>query len=757
MKNEKTLWTITRNFGDSRLMPELKTLLFCGNGFLGVQANAPGSSQTSGTFINGFYETTPITYGEKAYGYPGMQQVMIPLVDVLNWEVSKATASGYEALDISKGTIELDMQKGIRKTSCQIVGSDGSDLLIQEEVLTSLVHSQCLYSRITLKGRGKYRITRRIGPPNLESKESGDPRKMESLQKDLFRKSDYTVTSRGCMIEETTTSSNLSYRCTVCLDRFSRYEGIESNQYETLYQDIDLDESSESSRLLMARFEADPPSGLPSEKVRDEQKNFPMDWQKICSEQENYLKDFWKKADTIIEGKPEYTRALRYNSYGLLQSTGTDPARSGAAKGLSSGGYNGHTFWDADIYIQGALNNIDPRRARTLVEYRIAHLKEARDRAEELSEVGALYPWRTINGRECSAFFPAGTAQFHINADIIWGLKSFLDHSGERDILLKGGAEMLFETARFWAAFALDVPGKGYCLHCVTGPDEYTALVNNNFYTNLMAREHLSFAHATALELLDEFPEWTAKLIKQLNLSIREINSWRHIAHHFYLPKVEDSLIYKQDDSFLEKSPWDWEHTPLEKRPLLLHYHPLKIYRHRVMKQPDVIMGLLLQKQYFDKEVFASNFDYYEPLTSGDSSLSSAIQSAVAALGDRQEQAEDYFRKNLFLDLEDKEGNTDNGIHLAAMGGARIALLYGFAHMEISAGVLHLNPDFPRNWGRISFSLLHKGVLLKVHYDPSDQSVQLTADAPLNIEINETQIRLSKNEKQTVRIFQEIS
>jgi trehalose/maltose hydrolase-like predicted phosphorylase len=175
-------------------------------------------------------------------------------------------------------------------------------------------------------------------------------------------------------------------------------------------------------------------------------------------------------------------------------------------------------------------------------------------------------------------------------------MKSFLDNSGERDILLKGGAEMLFETARFWAAFAVEVSGKGYSLHCVTGPDEYTALVNNNFYTNLMAREHLSYAYAIALELQDEFPEFTKNLMDQLDLNNSEIKSWQDISHAFYLPKMEDSDIYKQDDSFLEKSLWDWENTPLENRPLLLHYHPLKIYRHRVMKQPDVIMGLLLQK-----------------------------------------------------------------------------------------------------------------------------------------------------------------
>jgi trehalose/maltose hydrolase-like predicted phosphorylase len=744
---DNSLWIINRGFKNSLLKPELKTLLFSGNGFLGVQANAPGSSQTSGTFINGFYETTPITYGEKAYGYPALQQVMIPLVDVLNWDISQKIDSEYRRLDLSEGTVELDMLRGIRSTRRLGSGSNGSSLEVLEEVVTSLVHADLLYSRITLKGQGQYRITRRIGPPSRESDESSDPRKMESLGNELFKKSDHIPTPRGCHIEETSKFSTLSYRCTLVLDEFTR-GGVESNQFETFFQDIDLKETSEASKMLTARFQTGGSEGFPPDKASEVSENTKnLSWHQICADQENYLMDFWEKADIKIEGKPEYTRALRFNSYGLLQSTGIDPSRSGAAKGLSSGGYNGHYFWDADVYLQGALNNIDPRRARTLVEYRISHLKEARERAEELSEAGALYPWRTINGKECSAFFPAGTAQFHINADIIWGMKSFLDNSGERDILLKGGAEMLFETARFWAAYAVEVSGKGYSLHCVTGPDEYTALVNNNFYTNLMAREHLSYAYAIALELQDEFPEFTKNLMDQLDLNNSEIKSWQDISHAFYLPKMEDSDIYKQDDSFLEKSLWDWENTPLENRPLLLHYHPLKIYRHRVMKQPDVIMGLLLQKQYFSKKVFASNYDYYAPLTSGDSSLTSAVQSAAAALAGRQEEAENHFRKNLFLDLENREGNTDNGIHLAAMAGARIALLYGFADMEITADGLFFNPDFPKDWGKVSFSLIHKGILVHIIYDPSKESISFKADGSLNIKIGTKPVMLKKDEQ----------
>jgi trehalose/maltose hydrolase-like predicted phosphorylase len=746
MMNDNSLWIISRIFKNSRLKPELKTLLFCGNGYLGVQANAPDSHQPTGTFINGFFESASITYGEKAYGFPSEQQVMIPLLDVLGWEIEEKTADGFKKLAVSEGIIELDMLRGIRAIKSTARKSDGSILEITKETITSLTHPNRLYNRISLNGQGVFRIIRKIGSPGQENEESDDPRKMESIGTELFKESSCRITGKRCIIEETTRSSGMTYACAVQVDKERAEKGYASGQFAVYTHYIDLSETEEMSSRLTAVFHSSSDGISPTEKASTElEVAVSEDWAAICSAQEIYLKDFWKKADIKIEGKDEYTQALRYNSFALLQSTGKDSSKSAAAKGLSSGGYNGHYFWDADIYIQAALNNIDPARARSLVEYRIGHLKEARARASELSEAGALYPWRTIDGRECSAYFPAGTAQFHINADIIWGMKSFLDNSGERDLLVKGGAEMLFETARFWANFAIEVPGKGYCLHCVTGPDEYTALVNNNFYTNLMAREHLSYAFAIAMELTEESPDTMKELMEKLKLDQDEIGSWQKISHKFYLPKIENSEVYKQDDSFLEKSPWDWENTPKENRPLLLHYHPLKIYRHSVMKQPDVMLGLLLQKQYFSKDVFASNFDYYDPLTSGDSSLTSAVQSAAAALAGHTLVADVHFRKNLFLDLENREGNTDNGVHLAAMAGARIALLYGFADMEVTAEGLSFNPSFPTDWGNVSFSVSYRRIDLSVDYDALNSCLKFRADGELKISVGEQHITLMKD------------
>ncbi len=744
MSNENSLWTVSRSFSGGELPENIRTLLFSGNGFMGVQASLPGDSP-SGTFINGFFETAPIVYGEKAFGYPDSQQVMIPLVDVLGWTLYE-TGSGREwPCTLKEGKFELDMKRGIRSLTGRIETASEKTIEIREEILVSFSRPGILLSRITIPGEGEYRLRRRIAAPG-GSVESPDPRKAEAFGHEVFPESRLESGDSLLQLRETTSNSGLSYDCLLGLEDADITAAPEASDPWKREKCLEYDcpPLKDGSSVMAALFSTgETPHAGELEKVLEE------GWEVLAAEQEEYLKDFWLRGDMQFEKRPDLTTAQRYCSYGLIQSVGTSAERSAAAKGLSSGGYNGHYFWDADIYVQGALNTMDPKRARTLVEYRIAKLQEARERAAELSEKGALYPWRTIDGRECSAFFPAGTAQFHINADIIWGLKSYIENTGDHEILKEGGAEMLFETARFWAHFAHHVKGKGYCLYCVTGPDEYTALTDNNFYTNLMAREHLAFASGCAAELAESETSFWEDLSGRISLNLEEAARWERIASAFYLPRDPETGVFMQDETFMEKQEWDWEATPEGNRPLLLHYHPLKIYRHKVLKQPDVIMGMLLNRQYFNREEFRVNFDYYDPLTSGDSSLSSAVQSAVAALAGRLDGGADHFERNLFLDLEDREGNTDNGIHLASMAGARMALSYGFASFRTEGEIPVLSPSFPESWGKISFSLFYRGILLNVSYDPTSGELRLKADREMEIQIASSQLRIDRD-KETI-------
>ncbi len=732
---ENQLWTLSKPFTAPGLPPELKTLFFAGNGYLGIPAQVPEKGEAPGTYLNGFYETAPVVYGEKAFGYPAEKQVMVPVVDVMGWEISRRGDDGaYTPLTLTGGTVETDMARGLQVITVDLISPGGDHCLARVETVCPLPHPHRLLSRLTLEGEGFFRITRRISAPRKNQQETDDPRKGEALPEPPMGDSSVRIREDHMVISETTRRSGLSYRCAVAVlpdqpgtpPTVSREDRWAEESLCLIHGEGEALPRRPLTFTLGTVFykTGDAPESEWPQKIEEElAKLRDRGWQTMLHEQRQYLKDLWEGGDMEIEKDPGMTRALRFGSYGLVQSVPVGGSQSGPAKGLSSDGYNGHYFWDADVYGQAALATLEPEKAETLVLYRINTLKQARERAAELSEKGALYPWRTINGRESSAFFPAGTAQYHINADVIWGMQEYIRVTGEGAVLLQGGAEMLFETARFWAGFAAMVPGKGYCFHCVTGPDEYTALVDNNFYTNLMAQNHLYFASEMAEALKRQHSERYFELASRLNLSDEETGRWKDIAAGIYLPYDENEEVFCQDDGFLEKAPWNWDETPREKRPLLLHYHPLKIYRHRVMKQPDVLLGMVLHRERFSKEEFLKNFSFYEPYTSGDSSLTPAVQAAGAALGGQIETAARYLTHTAYLDIENREGNSDNGIHLAAMAGTRMAVLYGFAGFRVTSGGPAFQLQFPPSWGAVKLSLRFRGAVIRLELSPDHREV----------------------------------
>ena len=352
----------------------------------------------------------------------------------------------------------------------------------------------------------------------------------------------------------------------------------------------------------------------------------------LCDAQQQYLADFWEHADVEIAGDDALQQGMRFNQFHLLQSVGRDGKTNIAAKGMTGEGYEGHHFWDTEIYIFPFFLYSKPEIARKLLEYRYAGLPKARERARELSHAkGALYPWRTIDGEECSAYFPAGTAQYHINADIAYSIKLYFEATGDIDYVAAAGLEIVLETARIWVGIGgYDRAGR-FCINEVTGPDEYTALVNNNYYTNAMAQMHLRFAAEMADLLRTRRPTDFARIASAIALESFEAGEWLRAAGRMALPYDAALGIHEQEDSFLTKKAWDFAGTPKQNYPLLLNYHPLVIYRHQVCKQADVVLALLLLSDQFTLEDKKRDFDYYEAVTTHDSSLSSCIFSIIAS------------------------------------------------------------------------------------------------------------------------------
>ena len=446
----------------------------------------------------------------------------------------------------------------------------------------------------------------------------------------------------------------------------------------------------------------------------------------LLASQEQYLDDFWRRSDVQVRDvradrtkrtTVEIQQAIRFNLFHILQASARAEDTGVPAKGLTGQAYEGHYFWDTEIYLLPFLTYTSPRIARNLLVFRYKMLDQARIRAKLLGHRGAMFPWRSIGGEEASAYYAAGTAQYHINADIMYALRKYVHATGDDLLLRECGAEMLVETARLWSdlGFYSELKGGKFCINAVTGPDEYNTVVNNNAYTNLMARENLRYAEQTVESLRATDPEAYDALVRKTALEPSEVEAWRRAADSMYVPYDERLNIIPQDDNFLDREPWDFRNTPPDHYPLLLFYHPLNIYRKQVIKQADVVLAMFLLGSTFSREAKISNFEFYGPLTTGDLSLSSCVEAIIAAQIGDMEKAIRYGMAALLMDLADVGGNVKDGCHIASMGGTWMMLTYGLAGMRDDDGVLSFWPRrAPEDNATLRFPLTYRGRLLQV-------------------------------------------
>ena len=449
--------------------------------------------------------------------------------------------------------------------------------------------------------------------------------------------------------------------------------------------------------------------------------------------QHAYLDRFWDRADVEVRGDVELQQVMRFNIFHIHQASARTDGMGLPAKGLTGHGYEGHYFWDTEIYVLPFLIYTSPQLARNLLRFRYRMLDAARRRAREVNQQGALFPWRTINGEEASAFYAAGTAQYHINADIMYALMKYVEVTGDTEFLHQEGAEMLIETARMWRSlgFYSKRANGQFCINGVTGPDEYNTVVNNNAFTNLMARENLRAAATTLEQIRADNPGRFAALAHDTGLSDSEIAEWQAAADCMFVPYDETAGIHLQDDEFLSKKPWDFANTPPDKYPLLLHFHPLVIYRHNVVKQADIVLAMFLLGNEFTLEQKRRNFDYYDPLTTGDSSLSVSIQSILAMELGYRDKAIEYLRYALWMDLADVHANVEQGCHIASMGGTWMAVVYGVAGMREHNGRITFDPRLGKRIEGLRFQLTIQGQLLTVDIEGrKGQATYLLREGP---------------------------
>ncbi|WOF24057.1 glycosyl hydrolase family 65 protein [Microbacterium betulae] len=720
-----------------------ETLFAVGNGFLGLRGNFPEgrNAHEHGTFINGFHETWPIRHAESAYGFAEVGQTIVNVPDpkVLRVYVDDEPLS-LDLADVREYERSLDFRDGVLRRRVLWVTPSGKEVLLESDRLVSFEDRHLSIERMSVTVLNadapvvvnSQLINRQDGqdvyggrPPGVRTSPGFDPRKAEKIDAErVLVPQEYWQDGTRSALSYRTASSGMTLAVVAdhVIETGNDYMHralIEPDIAKNVFR-VDAKAGVRTTVTKIVSYHTSrsvPAPELVDRCRRTLDRALAAGAPSFYEAQRAWVSDFWERSDVRIAGHDDVQQATRWALLQLAMAAARADGWGVPAKGVTGSGYSGHYFWDTEIYILPFLAYTTPLWARNAMRMRTKMLPAARRRAAQMSEAGALYPWRTINGEEASAYYAAGTAQYHINADIAFALVRYVRATGDVDFMAREGVDVLVETARMWTSLGFWRQNEGeesFHIHGVTGPDEYTTVVNDNLFTNVMARFNLRAAAHTVREMAERAGRSYRDLVDRVQLDPGEPEVWERAADAMFIPYNEQLGINPQDSLFLEREVWDLEHTPDDQRPLLLHFHPLVIYRFQVLKQADVVLALFLQGNQFSEEEKRADFDYYDPLTTGDSTLSAVVQSILAAEVGYRDLAREYFERALFVDIADLHRNASDGVHVASAGGVWTALVFGFGGMRDHDGVLTFDPRLPQDWPELSFPLTWQGTELDV-------------------------------------------
>ncbi|MGN1025801.1 MAG: glycoside hydrolase family 65 protein [Faecousia sp.] len=746
-------WSITETEFSEKLNYRNETTFALSNGYLGTRGtfiegyDFDVDTGLEGNFINGFYESEHVRYGEWNYGFPTMSQSLLNLPDCKRVEVF---VDG-ERMDLRKGKIlsyarTLHMDQGIVTREVEWKSESGKQIRFRSCQLVCLNRKNLMALKLSvtpLNFSGKIELVSKLNADVENHTRKTNPLVDYGPFGRCMEPDEIWVKNHRFFYQGTTKNSKLTMACAAAhtCDGTASYTVGELNAEAAYACHAEQNSQAALTKFIAYTSSLDMPI-LELESFLMEILNRAQSdgFQLLLQEQKKAMDIFWQAADIQIDGDEALQQGLRFNLFHIMQAAGRDGRTGMGAKGLSGEGYEGHYFWDTEMYVLPVFIWTNPELAKQLLLYRYHTLPQARERARVLGHpIGALYPWRTINGEEASTYFPLGTAQYHINGDIAYAVWQYYEATGDYEFLRDYGAEMLIETARVFAdvgCFA-ECRGGKYCICAVTGPDEYNAIVDNNLYTNLLAQENL-YAALRALEILGEDAN-------KLAVSGEEKALWKRVADNMYLPYDEKLGVYLQDDGFMMRKPYDENSIPEEKRHLLYeNYHPLFIYRQRMCKQADAIYGLQLLSHRFTNAELLRNYEFYQTVTLHHSSLSTSIFGMLACRVGKLDDACRYFSDSARMDLDDYHENFYAGIHAANMAGTWQSIVFGFAGLRRVNGIPEFSPILPMGWKGYAFSIRYRGSLLKITVCAEGVVFTLENDEPVSFRIRDRKVTLTK-------------
>jgi alpha,alpha-trehalose phosphorylase len=707
------------------------------NGHIGWRGNLDEGEPYGlpGSYLNGVFEIRPLPYAERGYGNPESGQTII---NVTNGKVMRLLVND-EPFDVRYGELRshercLDFRAGVLGRQAEWVSPAGCGVKVTSTRMVSL--TQRSIAAICYEVEPVNQTTRIVVQSELVANEQlpvpgRDPRGTAALLEPLVEQADASRGARAGLVHSTRESALI---VAVVMDHV--VDGppgtlVQSESFPHLGRTMVSTTLEPGQRLRLIKVVAYGWSGsrsLPA--VRDQADAalagaMQTGWEGLLAEQRGYLDRFWACADVELEGDSAIQQAVRFGLFHILQAGARAEGRAIATKGLTGPGYDGHAFWDTETFVLPVLTYTAPDAAAHALRWRHSTLPLAIERARQLRLNGAAFPWRTIHGEECSGYWPAGSAAFHVNADIAGAAVRYVRATDDTAFEQTTGLDLLVHTARLWRSLGHPDSEGRFRIDGVTGPDEYSAVADNNVYTNLMAQENL-FAAADAAA---RHPERA----RELGVDDEEITSWREAAAGMVIPYNATLGVHSQAEGFTGHEVWDFANTTAEQYPLLLHFPYFDLYRKQVVKQADLVLAMQLHPDSFTHEEKARNFAYYDRLTVRDSSLSACVQAVIAAEVGHLDLAEDYLAEAALMDLHDLEHNTASGLHLASLGGIWTALVAGYAGMRHTDAGLSFAPRLPPGLIRLAFGLHLAGGTLRVEVSSAAATYSINSGKPLEL------------------------
>jgi alpha,alpha-trehalose phosphorylase len=739
-------WSVREQGLNLDTLAQSESVFALSNGHIGLRGNFEEGEPHGlpGTYLNSVYELRPLPYAEAGYGYPESGQTII---NVTNGKLIRLMVND-EPFDVRYGEVRshervLDLRTGTLTRNAEWTSPAGDTVRVSSVRLVSLV--QRAVAAICYEVEAVDQPVRIVVQSELVANESlpdaaHDPRTSSAVESPLIAE-ECVATEQSVVMVHSTRESGLRVGAAMSHEIESPDGKIDSEARDDVGRVTVATRLEPGQRLRIVKYLAYGWSSQRSRPAMHDQVIAALaaaklsGWDGLLREQREYLDDFWAGADVEVDGDPEVQQAVRFGLFHVLQAGARGERRPISAKGLTGPGYDGHTFWDTESFVLPVLTYTQPRAVADALRWRHSTLDHAKRRAEQLCLAGAAFPWRTIQGDECSGYWPAGTAAFHIGADIAHAVIQYLAATEDEEFARDVGLELLVETARLWRSLGHHDARGRFRIDGVTGPDEYSALADDNIYTNLMAQQNLQ----AAADLAERHPEQAEKL----GVTDEETASWRDAAADMYIPYDKRLHVHPQSEGFTDHAPWDFGSTGPDQYPLLLNFPYFDIYRKQVVKQADLVLAMHLRGDAFTPEQKARNFAYYEAMTVRDSSLSACTQAVMAAETGHLDLAHDYLGEAALMDLGDLEHNTRDGLHIASLAGAWTALVAGLGGMRVWGDVLGFTPRLPGGITRLTFRMRYRGRRLKINITAHQVVYELLAGEPLEIEHNGERLTLN--------------